>query len=38
MDIQCHLNVLEAVFIRSISPSMCLQNKKEHVKKLMLFR
>ena len=33
---QCHLNVLEAVFIKSLSPSMCLQ--KEHVKKLMLLR
>ena len=33
---QCHLNVLEAVFIKSLSPSMCLQ--KEHVKKLILFR
>ena len=33
---QCHLNVLEAVSIKSLSPSMCLQ--KEHVKKLMLFR
>ena len=33
---QCHLNVLEAVFIKSLSPSMCLQN--EHMKKRMLFR
>ena len=33
---QCHLNVLEAVFIKSLSPSMCLL--KENVKKLILFR
>ena len=33
---QCHLKVLEAVFIKYLSPCMSLQ--KEHVKKLMLFR